>query len=998
MAQYETCVALLEEEIGVEPESETTALYEQIKAGELKKPKKTGRPAIPTQVRLPAFLEEGATPAIDPPLFVARENELNRLFGFLEKAIQGQGQVAFVTGEAGSGKTSLVQEFARQAMEQYADLIVGLGNCNAYTGTGDPLSPFREALHMLSGEVEGHWSSGVIRQDHARRIWKNAPHIIRKIVVHSPDLINAILPAGPLYDRAQGAAVADESWLSKLVAQTERQIMLGEEYEHGFLQSQVTNAFLQSSSEQPLLIILDDLHWIDPASAEQLFHLVRQMTGRPILILGAYRGEEVYTQPGDEPHPIEKPLREFRRIFGDVWLDINPARNETSEAFVEALVDTVPNNLDHSFRAALFEHTRGNPLFTLELLNDFRDRGSLSADETGRWEVTEEIEWERIPARIEGVIEDRISRLEPGARRILDFASVEGEFFTAEVMAHGLALSTQEVIHTLSAMLDRRHQLIRETGTSWADDTKVHLYRFRHLLFQNYLYEKLGEYQKESYHLELGNLLEKFFSGPEDVLGIQMAHHLTIAGEYEKAVPYILKSGDYARRLGASREAQEHFNKGLELAGRIHGVNRNRCIGLFHERLGDVLMVNYADHNAAHTHYQASLEFASDPREQARGERKLAWVYKMQGDLPKAKSYYDLALKRLEENPDQSEVVRIHCGLAALMIAMNKLESAQRHGEIALQTAQRINDSRGQADSSKLLGVVAIERGDLNEACRYDELSLALYEELGDLPRLIQSYNNTGDSYRLLADFDKASELFNAALQLAKQLGNKRDESLTLSSLAEIDLDRGQWEGAIEHLLEALALAEDMEVVERITSISHYLGLAYFWNQDLESAERFLDKGMILSQDTGHDRYIPYLSLSKALVYADRQMFTEARRELESFSEAMGHKSSNYLTGQYQFSSGYLHWRQGDLKKAADYFQISSDTFSKANYLVPAARSHFFLGTVHLETGTDKDKKEALEILMEARKTFELIGAEYYLSKVDEEFKNLQINHKHVTN
>ncbi|UCC76551.1 MAG: ATP-binding protein, partial [Anaerolineales bacterium] len=96
------------------------------------------------------------------PSFVARENVLNQLEAFLDRALAGKGQVCFVTGEAGSGKTALVGEFTHRAQQAHPDLLFAVGSCNAQTGLGDPYLPFREAQNMLTGDVIARWAAGLI--------------------------------------------------------------------------------------------------------------------------------------------------------------------------------------------------------------------------------------------------------------------------------------------------------------------------------------------------------------------------------------------------------------------------------------------------------------------------------------------------------------------------------------------------------------------------------------------------------------------------------------------------------------------------------------------------------------------------------------------------------------------------------------------------------------------------------------------------------------------
>jgi hypothetical protein len=174
---------LLAAELDVEPAAETSRLYEQIRDGTLEPPRPAHVRPADLETTLPAFLkqEAGESPR---PIFVARERELARLETFLETALTGQGRVVFVTGEAGSGKTALLAEFARRAMDAQPDLLVATGNCTAYAGVGDPYLPFREVMAMLTGDVEARWTAGSIRRDHACRLWNALPLAAQALLEH----------------------------------------------------------------------------------------------------------------------------------------------------------------------------------------------------------------------------------------------------------------------------------------------------------------------------------------------------------------------------------------------------------------------------------------------------------------------------------------------------------------------------------------------------------------------------------------------------------------------------------------------------------------------------------------------------------------------------------------------------------------------------------------------------------------------------------------------
>jgi hypothetical protein len=245
------------------------------------------------RIRLPRFLlDEGGEHVDQKPVFVARERELAWLNGFLEQALAGQGRVVFVTGGPGRGKTALLDAFARQAMEAHPDLLVASGTCNAYSGVGDAYLPFREALAMLTGEVEVHWAAGAIGRDHALRLWRALPAAVEALLAHGPYVSPALVSGEALLAHAE-AACPGAAWLGRLRERVERRPAAAEGPEQSHLFQQVSNVLHALSQIHPLLLILDDLQWVDRASAGLLFHLGRRLEGSRILIVGAYRPEEV---------------------------------------------------------------------------------------------------------------------------------------------------------------------------------------------------------------------------------------------------------------------------------------------------------------------------------------------------------------------------------------------------------------------------------------------------------------------------------------------------------------------------------------------------------------------------------------------------------------------------------------------------------------------------------------------------------------------------------
>jgi ABC-type oligopeptide transport system substrate-binding subunit/Tfp pilus assembly protein PilF len=542
-------------------------------------PAETGfTPLIPL-AQLPSFLE-GREPE-ERPIFVAREQELTQLDGHLDQALSGQGRVVFVTGEAGQGKTALIGEFARRAQGAHPNLIVAGGNCNAHTGIGDPYLPFREILGLLTGDVQDRWAARAISQEQARRLWQALPLAVQALVEAGPDLIDLFVPGPALVRRAQAFTPwpGGADGLPRLQELVGRKVAVPGDpnLEQAALFEQYTRVLQSLAGQRPLLLLLDDLQWADVGSTNLLFHLGRHVQGSHLLIVGAYRPAEVAlgrlsARSGQrERHPLEPVVNELKRYSGRIEVDLEQAEDRQ---FVEALLDTpasplAPNRLGDTFRETLYQQTGGHPLSTVELLRNMQERGDLVRDREGRWVMGPALDWETLPVQVEAVIAERMSRLPEPAREALRVASVEGEAFTAEVVARVLGLNEREMVRQLGK-LDREHRLVMAQGIRQVNPAgseakggqRLSLYRFRHILFQRYLYNSLSEGERVYLHEDVGLTLETLHGGVAPgiaALSPQLARHFLKAGILEKAVGYLIQAGDRARALYAHQEATDDY-------------------------------------------------------------------------------------------------------------------------------------------------------------------------------------------------------------------------------------------------------------------------------------------------------------------------------------------------------------------------------------------------------------------------------------------------------
>jgi len=483
--------------------------------------------------------------------FVGREAEIRQLSGLLRETIGGTSRVMFISGGAGAGKSSLVEAFIARAEEEHEDVAIAIGACDAQTGIGDPYLPFLEVLQQLSGIVDGRVAQGKLTQARSRKF---AHTSIQVLLEYAPDLLGTVIPGSSLLIGVAKTVAEKAGWTDKLKARFEATEQGTTSVDQQRIMESYTALIRQLSARVPLVLVLDDLHWVDAASCALLFHLAQNLRDARVLIIGTFRANDVAFGRGGDRHPLTPVLNELKRYHGDIVLDLDAAGEAQRREFVSAIVDSEPNDLDDAFRAALFQHTGGHALFTVELLCALKERGCIVHGKDGALHATVALDWSVLPSRVEGVIEERIGRLEEELRELLSVASVEGQSFTVEILSRLNEISERALLKTLSGELEKRHQLISEGEVEKIGPKWISHYNFAHALFQQYLYNHLGRRQKMMLHGSVATILEELYAGHLDLVTPQLAHHYGIAGEAQKAFEYSMRAARRAVRMGACAE------------------------------------------------------------------------------------------------------------------------------------------------------------------------------------------------------------------------------------------------------------------------------------------------------------------------------------------------------------------------------------------------------------------------------------------------------------
>jgi predicted ATPase/DNA-binding winged helix-turn-helix (wHTH) protein len=475
---------------------------------------------------LPPSVAPSANTQAPTSNFVGREVELSQLQGWLEKALRGERQIVFVTGESGIGKSTLIEAFLER-VARHPSLWIARGQCIAHYGVGEAYLPILEVLTHLCHETGRDRLLSILNQ--YAPLW----------LAQMPSLLTP----------------ADRRRLQREVQGASRERMLRE----------ITEALELLTAEVPLILVLDDLHWSDNATLDLLAFLGSRQEPARLLILGAYRPEEVATGA----HPLKRVIHELQSHGRCQQLSLPLLHEEDVDCYLRTRFPT--NAFPLALARLIHQRTDGNALIVTNVVEDLFARNVIALCD-GQWRLTANIADIRFeePTSIRELIENQLDRLSPQEEQVLKAASVAGEQFSTAAVAAGMKAEIEE-IEELCEGLARRNQFLRTRAPEeWPDGTVASRYEFIHALYQRDLYERITAAKRVQLHQRIGERQEQGYRDHADEIASELALHFERGRDIRRALHYHLQAAHNAVRLFGYQEAVSHLTKGLELVSHLN--------------------------------------------------------------------------------------------------------------------------------------------------------------------------------------------------------------------------------------------------------------------------------------------------------------------------------------------------------------------------------------------------------------------------------------------
>ncbi len=839
---YATLRARLAEELRIKPSAETVALAERIRTAQVRRGTAPAHPSPTVEIRPPGELVA--------PL-VGRATTFRQLVGRYQQAQQGQPQAVFLVGEAGIGKTRLAREFVAWVAAQGAEVLRG----HAFELGGH--LPYQPLVEALRARLEAENAPEDLLED----LWlAELSRLLPELRLRYPDL-----PV-PTQDELSGKLRLFEAVARLLAALAQR---------------------------APVVLLLEDLQWLDGASLDLLRYLGHAWKSQDcqVLLLGTVRGEGLELNPD-----LAAQLADLGRDLPLTQLPLSPLSQAETFELLEALAGenhhgpARPSTPEHgpspelkttlvTLGDFLFAQTGGQPLYLLETLKLLRERQwllpRLTAEGVFRLVPAEELvaalarkesRRELLPPSVRALIQRRLARVSAPARQLVMASAVLGSPASAKLLWQMAGLPVPEGVEALEEAI--KSGILREEEARGPGAGRPASYRFSHDLVRDVVYTELGAVRRLVLHQRALAVLET-----EGAQAAELAYHALSAGEAEGAYCYSVQAGDEALSIFAVEEAIGDYEQARALLQAQPPLGSKLSawqVELLYVSLGRAYGFQNAWHRTQEA-YEELLAYAQAhqlPALVSMTLNRLAVLAVQQGkDKSEVQALLEQAWQLAQSSSDQRALAETAWNLTQITgLFWADLTSALRHGQQALSLARAGHNQELEARCLFTLGMIQLLRGDLGEIIPPAEASQALYASLG---------TEASVSGELPLPY------FLRGAPLTQSLSHRASEAGCWMLLALAHMYSGQMQASLRSGRRSLALAQESKDVWQLVTSTSWLAYGLLEVGAYEEALGLMHHTLALAQTFPQNliRYRFLICLGR--VYHALQQWDEARKTLE---------------------------------------------------------------------------------------------------------------------
>ncbi|MGA1848842.1 MAG: tetratricopeptide repeat protein [Thermoplasmatota archaeon] len=665
--------------------------------------------------------------------YIGREKELSLLNDLLAEVRKGSGKLVMVEGEAGIGKTRLIEEM--RGAPNFSDFNYLSGRCLYFKDT-DIYLPFKEMHSQYRRIKKGKDSDETSPFNQASEQAGSEDELTTPTEQEFVPM--SLIPAEIDLEEVEEEGMVVEGLL---------------EFD------KLSHFIFELLEEGPLCLFIDDLHWADPPSIKLLQFLASKLSSNRLIIICTYRPEDLFWGEED-PHPLTDPLKHLSREKHYVTVELKKLGRKESDIMIRNIlgIERTPK----SFGDLLFKRTGGNPFFIEEIIYSLLERDIIDPS-APEWADNIDPDTISLPTTLKDVILRRIHWLKGNSMSVIRLASVSGPRVTFDIIKDALEMKEEDILEALEELVQAK--FLREIE---AEES----YEFENPVIQEVIYTELNHSRRRFLHLKMGKVLEERYSNNPTVWG-SIANHYYKGKDLEKALLFLTKASSYYQQISPVKTL-EYLHMVLDCTERLPQSDsiKTQHLEVLLEISHQCLLIG--DWKRAGEFSEKALNLSAvlrKPLEGAKAKGILAEIGRNQGDYDKGMQYYQETLNIPHERGSSEIIARSYMGMGYISWRKGDFPKALEMFSKSLQYAKIENNLNTIGALYINIGNVFNHRGDSAKALDYYNRGVKHLENIGNFIEASRGYSNIGNVHIQLGELEEAEKALEKSNSMAKEKG-----------------------------------------------------------------------------------------------------------------------------------------------------------------------------------------------------------------------------------